>query len=71
MHNESACPLLNFLGVYVPLFFASHIALLLEIKFLVDGRDPVVLGVDYIGQRRANCYDSESRKNRIHVFASA
>lgn len=29
------------------------IALLLEIRVLADGRDPVVLAVDYMGQLRA------------------
>lgn len=35
-------------GFYIPPFFPSHIAPLLEIKFLLEGRDPVVLGVDYM-----------------------
>lgn len=40
---------LIFLGrFYIPPVFPSHIAPLLEIKFLVEGRDPVELGVDYM-----------------------
>ena len=42
--------------------FLSHIAPLLEIKYLIEGRDSVTLGVDYMEQVRVNSYDSESRK---------
>ena len=37
---------------------------------LIEGRDSVALGVDYMEQVRVNSYDSESRK-RIYNFASA
>lgn len=71
-YKVPACRLLNFSFIHHVFLFSFLVtSLLYWNKIFGRVRDPVVLGVNYMGQLRADSYDSESRKNRIHRFAFA